>query len=334
MTAMPTISRRIIACLKPPGGIDDDCLRQVDDALVCDRTGQSYQFERGIPSLYHPTPQDPKEITARIKSFYEQHPFPNYEGLEEFGDLVNKGLSNPFTVSLLSAVGFNKTVLECGCGTGQLTHFLQLNNNHTLGIDLSLSSLALALEHKRRNELTRCSFVQMNIFDLAVKDNSFDVVISHGVLHHTLDARLAFSRIVKKAKVGGLIVVGLYNRIARVPTWIRAKFIDLLGPNIDYVVRSRIRDRSKAAVWIADQYYNPHETWHSVDEVMGWFRENGVEYLSCSPGILNTQSENSITLDRSTDPGTYYQRIVTQLGWLATISREGALFDLVGRRIA
>ena len=29
-------------------------------------------------------------------------------------------------------------MLECGCGTGQLSHFLSLNNNHVLGIDLSL----------------------------------------------------------------------------------------------------------------------------------------------------------------------------------------------------
>jgi 2-polyprenyl-3-methyl-5-hydroxy-6-metoxy-1,4-benzoquinol methylase len=91
-----------------------------------------------------------------------------------------------------------------------------------VGVDLSLSSLGLALEHKLRNGLRRPAFAQMNIFDLAVKDESFDVVISTGVLHHTRDARRAFAAITRKAKPGGIVVVGLYNAYGRVPTFLRS----------------------------------------------------------------------------------------------------------------
>ena len=334
MTTAPLFSERILACLRVPGGDDAGDLRLDGDALVCSRTGHRLAFIEGIPTLYRPSPEDPAEITQKVRSFYEKNPFPSYEGVEEYGELVGKGHRNPFTKAILSAVGYNKTVLECGCGTGQLTQFLQLNNNHTLGIDLSLASLALALDHKRRNQLPRSSFAQMNIFDLAVKDASFDVVIAHGVLHHTADARRAFAHVVGKVKPGGLVIVGLYNKFARIPTWIRAKLIKIFGPNIDYVVRTQIRDRKKARIWIADQYDNPHETWHSIDEVIGWFGENDVEYLNCYPGILATDGENAAKLDARTDPGTRYQRVVTQLGWLWTISREGALFDVIGRRTA
>src|SRR5262249_50040933 len=257
---------------------------------------------------------------------------PSYEGLEEFGQLVHKASRNPFSTHLLEAVGFNKTVLECGCGTGQLTHYLQLNNNHVLGVDMSTASLKLALQHKRHNALSRSSFAQMNIFELAIKDGSFDVVISHGVLHHTFDARKAFARIVRKAKPGGIIMVGLYNYYARIPTWLRSKVVGLTGGRIDYVVRNRIRDVRKADIWIKDQYYNPHETWHSVDEVLGWFSENRVEYLNTSPAILGTEGESSPSLFAKTGPGSRYQRIVTQLSWLGSIAREGALFDVVGRK--
>src|SRR5262249_15999324 len=161
-----------------------------------------------------------------------------------------------------------------------------LNNNHVLGVDLSLPSLKLALDHKLRNGLSRVAFAQMDIFDLAIKDNVFDVVISTGVLHHTKDARRAFASIVRKAKPSGIVVVGLYNHYARVPTAIRAKLLGLLGPNIDHVVRTRIRDKRKAEIWIKDQYFNPHETWHSIDEVLGWFQETGVSYLNCRPEII------------------------------------------------
>jgi SAM-dependent methyltransferase len=324
-------SDRILACLTDPAGGE---LTRTDDGFRNTRSGKLYPDERGVPSLFVAHAGEAVDVGTRIRSFYEENPFPSYEGLEEFGELVNKGVKNAFSAKLLEAIGYNKTVLECGCGTGQLSHFLQLNNNHVLGIDMSLASLSLALEHKRRNQLERSAFCQMNIFNLGVKDGSFDVVISHGVLHHTHSARDAFAHIVRKAKPGGLVVVGLYNSYARIPTWLRARVIGVLGPKIDYVVRRRIHDARKADIWIKDQYYNPHETWHSIDEVLGWFKENGVEYLNCAPAILDTDAEEGAGYAARTDPGDKYRRVLTQIGWLGTIAREGALFDMFGRKMS
>lgn len=332
MVSLPMFSDKILECLKAPGRGDDTDLELVNNTLRCCQTGETYPFIRGVPTLYHPTVGEGVDITSRVRSFYEENPFPNYEGVEDFGELVNKGHKNVFSADLLKAIGWNKRILECGCGTGQLSHYLQLNNNHVLGIDISLSSLVLAIEHKQRNALVRSSFAQMNTFELAVKDASFDVVIAHGVLHHTFDARRAFASIVRKIKPGGIVIVGLYNYFARIPTWLRSKMIRVLGPKIDYVVRNRIRDARKANIWIKDQYFNPHETWHTIDEVLEWFRENGIEYLNCSPPILDTAGETAEDLFVATGPGTRYQRIITQLTWLASIAREGALFDLIGRR--
>jgi 2-polyprenyl-3-methyl-5-hydroxy-6-metoxy-1,4-benzoquinol methylase len=246
--------------------------------------------------------------------------------------LVNRGLKNSFSMGLLDAIGHNKLILECGCGTGQLSHFLSLNNNNVLGIDLSLASLKLAVEHKLRNSLPRAAFTQMNIFELGVNDASFDVVISTGVLHHTRDARRAFASIVRKAKPGGIVVVGLYNYYGRVPTWIRSKLVGTLGPNIDHVVRNRIRDKRKAEIWIKDQYYNPHETWHSIDEVLHWFQENNVDYLNCYPPILGVDGNGRRGIFAPTSSGSTSTRVLTQLSWLGTIASEGALFVMIGRR--
>ncbi len=328
----PLFPPRILACLKEPGSGNDTELELANDGLYGSKSGKLYPHLQGVPSLYQPLTGEGEDVTGRVKSFYEENPFPSYEGLEEFGELVNKGSQNPFSVNLLKAIGYNKTVLECGCGTGQLSHYLQLNNNQVLGIDMSLASLALALEHKRRNQLRRSSFAQMNIFDLAIKDEAFDVVISHGVLHHTFDARRAFAHVARKVKPGGIIMIGLYNRPARLPTWIRSKLIGVFGQNLDYVVRNRIHDSRKADIWIKDQYYNPHETWHSIDEVLSWFQENEIEYLNTSPAILDSNAEDKNDLFANTDPGTFYQRMVTQLSWLGTIAREGALFDVIGRK--
>lgn len=327
------IPGRLLACLKAPGASEDSSLERADGAFCSIETGAVYPDRNGIPSLLSKLDDnDPDAVTTRIKDFYEENPFPNYDGLQDFGELVNRGHKNAFSSSLLDEIGFNKLILECGCGTGQLSHFLSLNNNHVLGIDLSGASLGLAIEHRRRNGLSRSAFVQMNIFDLAIKDDSFDVVISSGVLHHTKDARRAFDCIVRKAKPGGTVIVGLYNRYGRVPTAIRARMIGILGPGIDDVVRNRIRDARKAAIWIKDQYYNPHETWHSIDEVLHWFRESNVDYLNCYPPIIGSGSSRDLT--SPTSPRSKIERIVTQLSWLATTSPEGALFVMFGRRTA
>ena len=329
----PMFSDRILSCLKAPGGRNEtDLLELSDGRLHCRQTDEAYPVVDGVPCLFNSAKMQGEDVTSRVKAFYEENPFPSYEGLEEFGELVTKGNKNPFSAQLLNSIGYNKIVLECGCGTGQLTHYLQLNNNHVLGTDMSLNSLKLAIEHKRRNNLVRSSFAQMNIFDLAVKDNAFDVVISHGVLHHTYDARRAFAHIVRKVKPGGIVIVGLYNSYARVMTWLRSRLIRIVGPKIDYVVRTRIADAHKADIWIRDQYFNPHETWHSIDEVLEWFVENDVEFLNCTPPIMGSNGENTPDLFMQTDPGTHYQRVVTQLSWIATIAREGSLFDVIGRK--
>ncbi len=328
---VPLFPDRILATLKSPGADDSDSIELADGGLRSTTSGQLFPNVDGVPSLWGGEAEN-DDVRERVRDFYEENPFPGYEGLEEYGELVNKGRNNPFTVELLKAIGYNKLVLECGCGTGQLSHYLQLNNNHVLGVDMTLNSLALAIEHRLRNRLLRSSFAQMNIFDLAIKDESFDVVISHGVLHHTYDARKAFACVARKVKPGGIVMVGLYNSYARIMTWLRSKLVKTLGNRIDYVVRNQIRDERKANIWIQDQYFNPHETWHSIGEVQGWFDENGIEFLNCFPRILGSSGEDDPGFFASSDPGTRYQRAITQLSWLGTIAREGSLFDLIGRK--
>ena len=118
------------------------------------------------------------------------------------------------------------------------------------------------------------------------------------------------------------------------PTWVRSQLIGLLGPQIDALVRSRIRDRRKAEIWIKDQYYNPHETWHSVDEVLNWFRENDVTYLNCLPEIIGARKNLPDGMFAETNPGSKTTRVLTQLSWLGTIAAEGGLFVMIGRRNA
>jgi carbamoyltransferase len=167
------VPTRLLACLRPAGGISGGALERVNGGFRCVGTGEVFADRDGVPSLLSGVATAGDQITGKIKAFYEEHPFPNYDGLQEFGELVNRGQNNEFSRNLLDSIGYNKMILECGCGTGQLSMFLSLNNNHVLGVDLSAASLKLALDHKLRNGLSRAAFVQMNIFDLGIRDDTF-----------------------------------------------------------------------------------------------------------------------------------------------------------------
>src|SRR5262249_54328902 len=134
----PLFPAELLDCLKPPGG-EGRTLERIEDGFRCPQTGALFPDRDGVPSLLKDTDFERDGVTGRVKAFYEENAFPNYEGIEEFSSLVTTGLHNPLTSTLLDAIGYNKLILECGCGTGQMTNFLSLNNNYVLGIDLSLS---------------------------------------------------------------------------------------------------------------------------------------------------------------------------------------------------
>jgi len=133
-----------------------------DGLVPSDREIARVIRQADTPALVAINKVDDKRAKAGANEFFQL----GFDQILEISAEHGRGIGE-----LLDAIGYNKLILECGCGTGQLTQFLQLNNNHTLGVDLSLSSLGLGVEHKSRNELERSAFAQMNIFDLAVKDD-------------------------------------------------------------------------------------------------------------------------------------------------------------------
>ena len=120
----------------------------------------------------------------------------------------------------------------------------------------------------------------MNLFKPVFKEETFDVVICNGVLHHTSDPLLGFESISKLVKKGGYIIIGLYNKYGRIFTDIRRSVFTISNENfksLDSRVRDDISDKKKHT-WYMDQYKNPHESKHTVDEVLSWFENNGFEY--------------------------------------------------------
>ncbi len=102
-------------------------------------------------------------------------------------------------------------VLEIGCGLGtDGTGFARAGAIYT-GVDLTDAAISLA---RRRFELENLpgEFRIADAERLDFADESFDIVYSHGVLHHTPDTPRAVREVHRVLRPGGRAVVMLYHR--------------------------------------------------------------------------------------------------------------------------
>jgi hypothetical protein len=138
---------------------------------------------------------------------------------------------------------------------------------------------------------------------------------------------------VRLARPGGIIVLGVYNAFARIPLRARRFVARLSGYRFipyDPVLRDRESEPARRKAWVRDQYQHPEEHRHTLAEVQGWFAENGVEYLRAYPSAM--LCEDSEELFTPAEDNWYLEGWLAQLGWIGALAHEGGLFVTVGRR--
>ena len=93
--------------------------------------------------------------------------------------------------------------------------------------------------------------------------------------------------------------------------------------------------RDKRRAWFMDQYRNPHESLHTMDETLEWFDEAGIRFVR---GLPSTVLGSRFSLDyRSSvldeEPrGSRLDRLFSQLQQLLQ-DTEGGLFAVVDRTV-
>jgi ubiquinone/menaquinone biosynthesis C-methylase UbiE len=116
---------------------------------------------------------------------------------------------------LQSAVGFQKTrglrVLEIGCGCGSVAERFARAGAHYTAVDLTNAAVSIT---QRRFQLAKLAgrFVQGDAENLLFAYGSFDLVYSHGVLHHTPDTPRTIREVHRVLAPGGRAVIMLYYR--------------------------------------------------------------------------------------------------------------------------
>lgn len=103
------------------------------------------------------------------------------------------------------------SVLEVGCGIGtDLVQFAK-HGAAVVGVDLTIAGARLAHANLSANRQPGSTLVADGEA-LPLGSNSFDLVYSWGVIHHTPDTERAALEMVRVAKPGGRVIVMVYNR--------------------------------------------------------------------------------------------------------------------------
>ncbi len=164
-----------------------------------------------------PDPND--NLKERVRAFWEANPcgvkFADAApGTRRFYELVE---AHRYTSEwhIPIAAGFEKAgglkVLEIGCGLGtDGTQFAEAGADYT-GVDLTDAAVELA---RKRFELFDLpgKFQTADAENLNFADDSFDLVYSHGVLHHTPETEKAIREVHRVLRPGGRAIVMLYHR--------------------------------------------------------------------------------------------------------------------------
>ncbi len=211
-------------------------------------------------------------------------------------------------VSLDPTALVGKSVLDAGCGNGTLTAALSDFNFDIVGLDLN-DGLGRAYANRLKyaaNAGSHVHYIQGNVVDPPLKDASFDLVYSSGVIHHTPSSKRAFDSLVRLTKPNGRLYVWVYGKRGilvraffsfgrNLKNWMSLKSVLLvcriLAPaykvaanGLDFlgVMRFRSRTSREITLDLFDAFAPRYNHWHTKEQVRSWFQEHGFRNIRVS----------------------------------------------------
>jgi ubiquinone/menaquinone biosynthesis C-methylase UbiE len=193
--------------------------------------------------------KDSELLKAEVKDYWNENPCgTQFTGLQwgsrEFFDEVERFRYDvqPFMADVME---FDKhkgeRLLEIGCGLG--TDLLQFARGGAIvtGVDLTEKSIDLVRKRFAVYNLAG-EAMTADAEHLPFADNSFDIVYSFGVLHHTPNTPKAISETYRVLKPGGKIIMMLYHR--------QSLHVLLGSPAMRLMKRLRKKELSATDDWI------------------------------------------------------------------------------------
>ncbi len=193
-----------------------------------------------------------------------------------------------------------RLVLDVGCGMGRFADVVSRWGGKVVGIDLSLAVEA-AFANLGGRENVR--ILQADLFHLPFRPDTFDIVYSLGVLHHTPDCEKAFRQLVPFVCPGGRLCVWVYGKMGpwerfarlyrrvtvRMPKrllhalchlaipWYYVCRLPLIGPLLWVLFPISQHPNPRWRVLDTFDWYSPqYQSLHTFPEVYRWFQSEGL----------------------------------------------------------
>jgi ubiquinone/menaquinone biosynthesis C-methylase UbiE len=243
-------------------------------------------------------------MEEEIQDFWQSHPC----GAELVGDLSEKskhdyeGFFNRYDdfryrteshiLKNLDTIDFHgKRVLEIGLGQGADAEQIIKRDGIYSGLDLTEESVTRV---KMRFSLRNLPFEEVkqgSAVELPFADNSFDIIYSHGVLHHIPDIAVAQKEIARVLKSDGKLIVMLYakrslNYMFSISLMRRLGLVWLyfFNPKVGGIYQNHLENAREKGIWNylkmrnfihvnTDGAFNPYSKIYDVAEVKKDFSE-------------------------------------------------------------
>ncbi len=160
-------------------------------------------------------------------------------------------------LACLDGIGFkDQEVLEIGLGQGADSEQIIRRGGRWSGLDLTQESVTRVRARLALRKLPCQALKQGSALDIPFPDNSFDLVFSHGVLHHIPEIRRAQREIARVLKPGGTLVAMLYakwslNYLVSIAVIRRLGLCVLYGSGIspNGISGDHLRNAAKMGLW-------------------------------------------------------------------------------------
>lgn len=293
------------------------------------------------------------QVAGQVEAFYNDHPFPDFD-LDKYNTQADLRNQASWYFKLLDTyIPDDASIIEIGCGTGQLVNFMALKpNRKVMGLDLSGASLKKARQLRDKIGIKNLTLHKRDIFEVSTENTGlFQYTFCNGVLHHTHDPYLAFLSILKVVRPMGFLTVGFYNTLGRIPLQIvkaqinkskkytlnqKKKFLGKLFTVSEF-------DDKQTDSWFADQFLHPQETTISVNQALSWFRKNKIAYVNSFPPIeIGRDLKHAHLLHLQKNPFKLLQQkswkysplalYLKQAAWMVQAHNEGGYYSIIGQK--
>lgn len=179
-------------------------------------------------------------------------------------------------------------VLDVGCGAGWFANAIAWHYGGTVtGIDFNQVAVERAAEVAALLRLDN----HFRVHDLFTfrPEPRFDLVICHGVLHHTDDCLAGVRHLCRSVVApGGHAMIGLYHAVGRRPFLDHFADLKESGASEDQMfaeyraLHGTLTDETHVRSWFRDQVLHPHETQHTLAEILPVLADEGMELMATS----------------------------------------------------